>query len=89
MEPEKLASEHKAESRSLVDILDDIYADKKLSGAAHWEDDNKIRDGVLARAKDEMMKYASQWTVKPEELEEKTAEMINAASECFIPFRYD
>ena len=64
----------------MVQLLDDIRADKKLSTAAHWDDGNKIRDGILARAKDEMIKYACQWTVKEDELEEKTAEMTNAAS---------
>ena len=65
----------------LVDILDNIRADKKLSGAVLWEDDNKIRDGILVRAKDEMVKYASQWRVEPDRLEEAVAEMTNAAGE--------
>ena len=67
-------------SESLVNILDSIRADKKLSGAAHWDDDNKIRDGILLRAKDEMVKYASRWRVQPDKLEEAVAEMTNAAS---------
>ena len=79
LESEKKAKTSNRPSRSLVELLDDIRADKKLSSAAHWDDDNKIRDGILVRAKDEMINYASQWTVKPEELEEKTAEMYNAA----------
>ena len=66
-------------TKSLVGLLDDIRADKKLSTAAHWEDGNKIRDGILGRAKDEMLKYASQWSVSADQLEEKTAEMTNAA----------
>ena len=33
----------------------------------------------MKRAPEEMIKYASQWTVGPGQLEEKTAEMINAA----------
>ena len=79
LESEKKAKASNQPSKSLVELLDSIRADKKLSSAAHWDDDNKIRDGVLVRAKDEMIKYASQWTAKPEELEEKTAEMCNAA----------
>lgn len=66
-------------SKSMVEILDEIHADTKLSTAPHWEDSNKIRDGLLVRAPDEMIKYASQWTVKSDELEAKTAEMTNAA----------
>jgi len=63
----------------MVSILDEIRADDKLSTAAHWDDGNKIRDGILKRAPDEMIKYASQWTVGSGQVEEKTAEMINAA----------
>ena len=47
--------------------------------AAHWEDGNKIRDGLLVRAPEEMIKYASSWTVSEGDLEKKTVEMINTA----------
>ncbi|KAL8827789.1 MAG: hypothetical protein Q9191_002978 [Dirinaria sp. TL-2023a] len=66
-------------SKSLVALLDEIKADTKLSTAAHWSDSNKIRDGILVRAPDEMIKYASQFKVGTEELVEKTAEATNAA----------
>ena len=61
-----------------MDLLDKIRADTKLSTAAHWEDDHKVRDGVMVRAKDEIIRYVSQWQVKSDELEEATAEMISA-----------
>lgn len=48
-------------SKSMKEILDLIHADKKLSTAAYWEDGNKIRDGILKRAKEEMLSYAIQW----------------------------
>ena len=63
----------------MVNILDEIRADKKLSTAAHWNDGNKVRDGLIVRAPDEMVKYASLWTVNIDELVAKTAEMTNAA----------
>lgn len=66
-------------SKTLVELLDEIRADKKLSTAAHWDDPNKVRDGLLKRAPDETVHYAKQWTVSPGELEKKTAQMINAA----------
>jgi hypothetical protein len=66
-------------NRTLPELLDAIRADSKLSVAAEWNDGNKIRDGILVRAPDEMIKYASQWTVRESNLEKKTAEMINAA----------
>lgn len=73
------AAKGKKSSKSMVELLDEIRADQKLSTAAHWDDGNKIRDGIMKRAPEEMIKYASQWIVEADQLEEKTAEMINAA----------
>lgn len=36
-----------------------------------------MRDGVLRRAPDEMLKYAAEFTVSKDQLEAKLAEMIN------------
>ncbi|KAI9731932.1 MAG: hypothetical protein M1834_004383 [Cirrosporium novae-zelandiae] len=66
-------------SKSLFQLLDEARADKKLSSSAHWDDGNKIRDGIMVRAPDEMLQLVAQYNVKPAQLEEKTAEMINAA----------
>lgn len=78
---EKAAEERKAKvqkSETLVDLLHAIRADEKVSNAAHWDDDNKLRDGVIARASKEIIDYTSQYFVHPDKLEEKTAEMANA-----------
>ena len=64
--------------KTIVQILEECRKDDKLSKAAHWDDGNKVRDGIIKRAPEEMIKYAMQYTVKEGELEEKTAEMINA-----------
>lgn len=66
-------------NKTIPQLLDEIRGDKKLSTAAEWDDGNKIRDGILARARGEMINYASQWTVGKGELEAKTAQMINSA----------
>lgn len=66
--------------KNMVELLDEIRADTKLSTAAHWEDDNKIRDGIMVRAPEEMIKYASQWKVAPRDLVKINAEMTNAVS---------
>ncbi|KAF7872511.1 hypothetical protein EAF04_003432 [Stromatinia cepivora] len=66
-------------NKTIPQLLDEIRADKKLSTAPEWSDGNKIRDGILGRAPDEMVKYASQWTVGKGELEAKTAQMMNSA----------
>ena len=61
----------------MVDLIKATQNDEKLRNAAQWKDANKVRDGILVRAPDEFIKLAAQWRVSPEDLEEKTAEMIN------------
>ncbi|EON62989.1 hypothetical protein W97_02215 [Coniosporium apollinis CBS 100218] len=77
---EKAAKENNVtQSKTLVELLDAIKADEKVAKAPRWDDGNKLRDGIVKRVPEEMIKYASQYVVHPEELEEKTAEMTNAA----------
>lgn len=64
----------------MVELLHDIRADNAVSTAAHWEDSNKIRDGILVRVPEETFRYGSLWKVEPATLYEKTAEMTNASS---------
>jgi hypothetical protein len=78
-----LPAEEKAktatQSKSLVQLIHEARQSEKLRSSPDWDDANKVRDGVLVRAPDEMLELASQWKVKPEELEQKTAEMIGAS----------
>ncbi|KIW18045.1 hypothetical protein PV08_02332 [Exophiala spinifera] len=67
-------------SKSLVQLIRECRANKKLRDSPHAEDSDKLLHGVFARAPEEMIDIASQWTVKPEQLQQKTAEMINAAA---------
>jgi hypothetical protein len=70
----------KADRKTIVQLLEETKNDKEVSNAAHWEDGNKIRDGIMKRAQDRMIAIASQYTIQEDDdLEEKTAEMINAA----------
>ncbi|OQV08728.1 hypothetical protein CLAIMM_12954 [Cladophialophora immunda] len=66
----------------MLSLLDKIRADAKVFTAAQWDDSQKVRDGVLARAKAEMVAYAAQWKLSPPytegRLEEAAAEVINA-----------
>lgn len=75
---EAAKSQNQDSSKSIAELLDEIREDKELTESPHWSDGNKIRDGILVRAPDHMLKIAAQYKVKPEELDEKTAEMINA-----------
>lgn len=65
-------------NKPIVQILDEMRADAKIKNAPHWEDENKIFDGLMQRAPDEMIRYASQFTVGPDQIDEKVAELINA-----------
>ncbi|KAJ8109458.1 hypothetical protein OPT61_g7448 [Boeremia exigua] len=68
--------------KTIVQLLEEIKQDEALTNAAHWEDGNKIRDGVMKRALDRMVGVASQYVIhEDDDLEEKTAEMIHAAGE--------
>lgn len=75
---EKKSQEGKTPNKSMIDLLKECRTNEKIRDSPHWEDGNKVRDGVLVRAPDETMELCSQWRVSPDELEKKTAEMINA-----------
>lgn len=68
-------------TKTMLQLLDEMRADKKLVESVEWPDSNKISEGVLQRAPEEMIKYASQYTVSADQVEEKLAEMINAVGE--------
>ncbi|KAH9909871.1 HypA protein [Xylariomycetidae sp. FL2044] len=64
---------------SIASLLDAVRADEKLARSALVDKVNKVRDGVLANARDEMVRIAGQVRVLPEELDARTAEMYNTA----------
>ncbi|KAL4933814.1 questin oxidase family protein [Aspergillus undulatus] len=66
-------------SKTMLQLLEEARTDRKLASSVHWEDGNKLRDGVLKRAPEEMIKYASQWTVSEEQMQEKFAEMVDTS----------
>ncbi|KAI9881230.1 MAG: hypothetical protein M1823_006671, partial [Watsoniomyces obsoletus] len=79
IDPVEEAAKSTTRSKNLVQILTEARESEKLSKCAHWEDGNKVRDGVIARGGKEVVELAAQWRVKPDELDKKTAEMTNAA----------
>ncbi|XDG02298.1 hypothetical protein ABKA04_001913 [Annulohypoxylon sp. FPYF3050] len=79
-----LTAEEAAKSKSdpmptIASLLEEVKANKKLATAAKFEDNRKLHDGVFARAWDEVIEITSRVRVKPEELEERTAEMYHTA----------
>lgn len=69
---------------SMTHLLHEIQADATLHNAVKWDDGHKVRDGILARAKDEMISYASRWRVPgpptASTLADSAAQVINAAA---------
>lgn len=63
--------------KSMLELLNEIRADKKLANSTKWSDGNKILEGPLSRAGDEMLKYASQYTVSEDQIQDRIADMIN------------
>lgn len=63
--------------KTMSQLLEEARADKKLAKSATWEDGNKLRDGVLKRAPEEMINCAAQFTVSEEQVQAKFAEMVD------------
>lgn len=65
-------------SKTLVELLDEVRADDTIHYAAHWYDfANKLKDGTLGRAGQEIATLAAQFRVEPATLERSAAEMLN------------
>jgi len=87
VEAEKKAAERRARGEKparVVELLHAIRANDKLRNAPHWDDSNKIYDGILVRAPQEMIDVASRFWIDGEptneKLERATAEMIDAVA---------
>ncbi|UPK92117.1 hypothetical protein LCI18_003052 [Fusarium solani-melongenae] len=80
-----LESERRATTRASNDgetvriqtLYERIRLDPKLRSAARPEDREKIQDGILARAPEEMLSVLDDVEVKQDELQERTAEMFH------------
>lgn len=69
-------------ARPLLDLILEARSNDKVRESPHYEDGNKVRDGVLKRAMPEAVDLCSQWFVEPTEqdLKLKTAEMTNVCA---------
>jgi hypothetical protein len=74
---EQAAKEHSGNRKSFSDSLCEIRRDEKLREAPRWTDQNKVRDGIMVRAPEQMMHYLAQVKIEPPDLGEKVAEMTN------------
>lgn len=78
LESERLARNQASPSPSILTLLSEIHSSPILASSAHFSDGNKIRDGVFARARAEMLALTSLVSVPPSSLAEATAEMFHA-----------
>lgn len=77
---EQAASKPSGPSKSIVELLDETHAEKRLAKAADV-DGNRIRDGILKTEAQTMIDIVAQYHISSaSELEERTAEMTNAAA---------
>ncbi|KAK5993227.1 Questin oxidase [Cladobotryum mycophilum] len=76
---EKSASSDPPKSFSTApELIESVRRNEKLANCVQWGDDDNIKDGVFGRGWDQVLELLKQVRVKPEEVEEKTAEMINS-----------
>ncbi|KAI5306254.1 hypothetical protein KEM56_001686 [Ascosphaera pollenicola] len=64
-------------SALLVDLQAKIRADQKIRDSVIYEDPEKLK-ALIERAGGDLVGYASQFLVKPAEIDEKMAELMNA-----------
>lgn len=64
---------------SIAELYERIGTDDKLRKAPRMSDANKIHDGILVRAPEEMFEIVKHVRVREDEVDEKTAEMFEMA----------
>lgn len=69
-----------APGRPLIDIQRDIYSNRNIRNAMDYDDIDKLHQGVVPNARDDLIRLVGQWRVRPEELEVRVAELLNTFS---------
>ncbi|KAI5358860.1 putative questin oxidase [Septoria linicola] len=77
--PAEQAAQNNGNDKTIVELLDEIHANKDIRESVKWSDGNKIRDGLLTRSPQPLVSLLSQVHITPSTLSLKTAEMTNAA----------
>ncbi|KAI0377468.1 hypothetical protein F5Y04DRAFT_264337 [Hypomontagnella monticulosa] len=79
LEAEQVSKESSAPMPAIAILLDAARSNKKLATVSKKEIRNNTFKSVFAKAWDEIVEVAGRVKVKPEELEERTAEMYHTA----------
>ncbi|KAJ5807952.1 hypothetical protein N7474_009221 [Penicillium riverlandense] len=67
-------------SESLIGLQLEIYSNQKFRHAMDYKHGVfQIQNGLLANAREEFLRVVGSWRVRPQELDEKTAEHLNAS----------
>lgn len=66
-------------SKSLADVIQEINTDARIQATSLWDEPQKFANGPIQKAEEAMLQHAIQWKVTSETLEEKAAEIMNAA----------
>lgn len=73
-----------AKPKPMIQLIHEVAANEVIRSAPRWSDfGNKMRDGVIGRAGEEMQSLAAQFRIRKddeEELERRTAEMISTCA---------
>ncbi|KAH8807229.1 hypothetical protein F5884DRAFT_673432 [Xylogone sp. PMI_703] len=72
-----------AKPKPMIQLINEVRANEAIRSAPRWTDfGNKMRDGIIGRAGEEMQTMASQFRIRKDEkeLERRTAEMINTCA---------
>lgn len=78
---EQLADQNKdQESGSLVDLLREIREDPSLYDEKYWDGGDSLNEKIVSDAPEKLCELASKWRVSADEIEERTAEMINTTA---------
>ncbi|KAI0972476.1 hypothetical protein F4678DRAFT_61829 [Xylaria arbuscula] len=70
-----------AKPKPMIDLIHMVRENNVVREAPRWTDfGNKMRDGVVGRALDDISGIASQFRIREEELERRTGEMISTCA---------
>ena len=72
-----------AKPKPMIQLIHEVRANETIRNAPRWTDfGNKMRDGIIGRAGEDMQSLAAQFRIRhdDEELERRTAEMISTCA---------
>ena len=62
---------------SLLKLVEEISKDPSLNNVEYWDGGDSLNDKIVSEAPQRLCEIAAKWKVDENDLEEKTAEMIN------------